>query len=169
MKQVSDLQQLNLFSIGHGNRKFKDFLLLLNKYNINVLIDVRTFPYSRYNPQFRQRQLETELNENGIQYLFLGKELGGRPEDPSLYRNNVLDHSLVKQTHLFKEGIQTVTDLVEQNIKVTLMCSESNPNDCHRKHLIADELIKENLEVWHITKTGDLEKHITNSNPSLFD
>lgn len=169
MKQVSDLQYFNVFTIGHGNRKFDNFLQLLKKYNITVLVDVRTFPYSRYNPHFRQKQLTADLLNAGVQYVFLGNELGGRPISPELYLGGKLNHKAVKETQLFKEGIQKVIILAKQNIKVTLMCSESNPNDCHRKHLIADELIKENLEVWHIMKTGDLEKHKTNLNPSLFD
>jgi len=169
MKQTPDIHNLIIYTIGHGNRTKDCFLQLLNQYNIKLLIDVRTFPYSRYNPQFRRKQLEADLNSVGIKYLFIGEALGGRPNRPELYKNDKLDYAAVKQTTLFKSGIAKVTDLLKKKIKVTLMCSESNPNDCHRKHLLANEFIKEGLIIWHINKAGKLEKHQDSSTPCLFD
>jgi uncharacterized protein (DUF488 family) len=80
-----------------------------------------------------------------------------------------LDYSTIKQTNIFKSGISHIVNLLRKNIKVTLMCSESDPNDCHRKHLLAVEFIKEGIEVWHINKTGNLEKHSATHKQSLFD
>lgn len=168
MKQVSDIQQFKLYTIGHGTRSESIFLNLLNQYKIELLVDVRTFPYSRYNPQFRRIQLEEILKTSGIGYLFMGDSLGGRPDNAELYKNGKLDYLAIKQTSLFKEGIEHVADLVNKNIQVTLMCSESNPNDCHRKHLLSNEFFRKGIRVCHIDKTGDIENY-QNHTPRLFD
>lgn len=167
MKQNIELHGFTLFSIGHGNRKSDEFLRLLLAYEIETIVDVRTFPYSRYNPHFRRKELETLLKNRGIEYLFLGNELGGRPKRPDLYKNEKLDYSLIRETDLFKNGICKVAHLVREKVKVTLMCSETDPNECHRKHLLADEFIKLGIEVLHINKYDILEKH-TQCNPTLF-
>lgn len=167
MDNYTNNQHFTLFTIGHGTRSFDCFLLLLKKYDIKVVIDVRTFPYSRFQPQYRRTQLTSSLKLAGIDYLFLGEELGGRPKAPDLYIEGKLDLNAVKQTPLFRSGMVKVIPLATK-VKVTLMCSESNPDDCHRKHLIANELVKKGFFVWHINKGGELEQH-TNGKPSLFD
>ncbi len=154
-----------IFTIGHGNRGIDIFLNLLVENDIQLLIDVRTTPYSRFHPQFRQSNLKVNLEHSEIAYLWLGNELGGRPKDPALYFNSEVNYSAIKETELFKSGIQEVLTLAATGIKVTLMCSESDPNECHRKHLIADELINKGFQIIHIDKIGKLEIHI---NSKLF-
>ena len=161
MNQVTEKQ---IFTIGHGNRNIEKFISLINQYQIEVVVDVRTLPYSRFHSQFRQANLKASLENARIKYVFLGNELGGRPTNPELYEQGELSYSRIKETELYKSGIQKVLDLVNQNIKVTLMCSESNPNECHRKHLIEDDLIKLGIKVFHIDKVGSIE----NCNPQLF-
>jgi uncharacterized protein (DUF488 family) len=167
MKQ-SDLQKLNIFTIGHGNKKIENFIDLLHQYQIKTLIDVRTIPYSRFHTQFRQVNLKPSLENAGITYIFLGNELGGRPKNPDLYLNGHVNYEAIKKTELFKGGIQQVINLAHHSIKVTLMCSESDQNECHRKHLIAGEIIKEGLSVMHINKIGNLEKHQIEVKSDLF-
>lgn len=169
MQQPTDNQLFELYTIGHGNRESHTFLKLLNQYSIEVLADVRTTPYSRYNPQFRRKQLEFDLGTRGIKYLFMGTELGGRPDNPKLYIGGKLNYASVREMKVFKQGVAQIVNLIKRNVKVTLMCSESDPNDCHRKHLLADEFIREGIEVWHINKTGNLEKHSATHKQSLFD
>jgi uncharacterized protein (DUF488 family) len=157
-----------IFTIGHGNRKIECFIELLVKNNIEFVIDVRSIPYSRYHPQFRQLNLKASLESVGINYLWLGKELGGRPTDPNLYINGKVDYNSIKKTTAFKTGIEQVIQLIAQQVKVTLMCSEGDYNQCHRKQLISDELIRAGISVFHISKYGNLEHHIISSNPDLF-
>jgi uncharacterized protein (DUF488 family) len=166
MKQASDKQSV-IYTIGHGNREIEALINLLNQNSITVLIDVRSLPYSRFHPQFRQSNLKHSLESVGITYLWFGKELGGRPADPSLYHNGKANYRAIKETEIFKVGIQRVLQLVKENIKVTLICSESNPNDCHRKHLIANELVAFGITVLHINKVGVIEQHV-NINYTLF-
>ena len=72
-----------IYSIGHGNKKIADFISELKSYGIEYLLDIRSKPYSKWNPQFNQVQLELELKNHGITYVFVGDSLGGLPEDRS--------------------------------------------------------------------------------------
>ncbi|GAA4100558.1 DUF488 domain-containing protein [Mucilaginibacter panaciglaebae] len=167
MNQVPD-KQLITYSIGHGNRRIEAFINLLKLNQIDILIDVRSLPYSRFSPQFRQANLKASLNDVEITYLWLGNELGGRPKDQSLYCNGQVSYEAIKQTDLFKSGIQQILSFSKSGIKVTLMCSEGDQNNCHRKHLISDELLKIGFDVIHINKQGHLEKHIIETKLNLF-
>src|SRR3569833_1826675 len=103
-----------IYTIGHGNRKIDDFIYLLKKYEIELLVDVRTYPYSRFHTQFRQAVLDSSLDAADINYLFLGEELGGRPKDPALHINGRVNYTAVKQTPLFRSGIEQVENLAKQ-------------------------------------------------------
>ena len=168
MNYISDIQVNEIFTIGHSTRKIDDFISLLKNYHINTLIDVRTVPYSRFNPQYRQVNLIRSLKDAGINYLFLGVELGGKPKNSSLYENGKPNYTAIKQTPGFAIGMEKVLKLVEQNIKVTLMCSEGDQNHCHRKHLISDELVKFGIIVLHINKSGGIEQQVKVNDCSLF-
>jgi uncharacterized protein (DUF488 family) len=133
-----------------------------------MVIDVRSVPYSRFHPQFRQSNLKASLEQSGIKYLFLGNELGGRPTNSNLYSNGTVNYEAIKKTAIFKEGINKVLSIAEQKIKVTLTCSERDQNECHRKNLIADVLHERQVTVLHINKVGNVEKHSETANPSLF-
>ena len=74
-----------IYTIGHGNRKSEDFLTLLKHYEIQYLIDVRSQPYSKFNPQYNQNELKFFLERNNIKYIFMGDSIGGRPDDKSCY------------------------------------------------------------------------------------
>lgn len=159
---------IEIYTIGHGNRKIESFINLLNQYQIKLLVDVRSIPFSRFHSQFRQSNLIASLAEAEIKYLFLGKGLGGRPADQALYINGIVNYEAIKETETFKAGINEIISIVKQGIKVTLMCSESDQNDCHRKHLIADELTKLGISVLHINKVGLIERHICIDDYKLF-
>lgn len=81
---------MKLFTIGHSNHNLEKFIRLLEDNSINTLVDVRSAPYSRYNPQFNKEILESSLSQRTIQYAYAGKYLGGRPSDPSCYKSREL-------------------------------------------------------------------------------
>jgi len=164
-----DLQHFKIYTIGHGNRQVDELIHLLQQNNIGMVIDVRSLPYSRFHPQFKQINLRNSLEGAGITYLWLGKELGGKPADPNLYRNGKVDYRAMKETELFKQGIQQLLKLAGGNVKVTLICSERDQNECHRKHLIAEELVKFGVTVLHINKAGTIEQHVNIDDYSLFN
>ena len=75
-----------LFSIGHSTHQIEEFMALLRLHEVSVVVDVRSSPYSRYNPQFDRESLDNSLSAEEIVYLFLGRKLGPRVDDPDAMR-----------------------------------------------------------------------------------
>ena len=97
-------------------------------------------------------------NAHGFRYVFLGEELGARPEDPSCYEDNRVSYSRISETDLFQQGIERVWRGIGE-FRVALMCAEKEPVECHRTLLVAPEFIERGAEVWHILEDGSLEAH----------
>jgi uncharacterized protein (DUF488 family) len=147
-----------LYSIGHSTQPFEALVKLLRQHEIQVVADVRTAPFSRFNPQFNRRDLQLGLREAGIEYVFLGKELGGRPDDEEFYDPD--DHVLygrMAATPRFRAGIERLLDGASQ-YRVAMMCSEEDPAECHRFLLITRVLHSEGVEVRHIRADGTSQR-----------
>ena len=156
------MEKKPLYTIGHGNKKLEDFLALLKNFEIEYLADVRSQPYSKFNPQFNQNELKYFLEGNGIKYVFMGDSIGGRPKDTSCYDNEgKVDYEVVKTKDFFLGGISRLKTAYEKNINVVLMCSESNPCECHRSKLIGKVLIIDNIVIKHIDEKGKLKGQST--------
>lgn len=141
----------NIFSIGYGNKDINDFILELESFRIEFLIDIRSKPYSKFNEMFNQKLLKLAIETRGIKYGFMGDSLGGLPSDRSCYtQNNKVDYNILKTKDFFIEGLKRLQDANEKKYKVCIMCSESNPKDCHRAKLIGVELQKVGIELRHI-------------------
>jgi uncharacterized protein (DUF488 family) len=148
----------NILTIGHSNHGLAKLLALIEGARISLIADVRSRPVSRFVPHFNRKPLEAALAEHGISYLFLGRELGGRPDDPALVRNGKPDYTLMARTPAFAEGLARVIEASAKE-KVALLCAERDPLDCHRFHLIARELNARQIGVAHILSTGEIEPH----------
>lgn len=154
------MEKIPLYTIGHGTRPADEFLDLLKSNAITYLLDVRSRPYSRYNPQYNRERLQEFLQQHGITYIFMGDTLGGKPKDPLCYdNNNRVDYAKVKDMAFFKAGIARLKNAYAKNLKVAIMCSESKPLECHRSHLISKELDKDGLLITHIDEKGRLISH----------
>jgi hypothetical protein len=153
--------QPQIFSIGYGNRTKEEFLNCLTKYNIKSLIDVRSKPFSKYNPDFNKSVLETVLTDNGIEYEFFGEYLGGRPEDSSSYlENGKVDYEVVRNKTFFRKGIDLLREKFNKKGRIALMCSELKPEECHRSKLIGEFLTNQvQIPILHINEIGDLKSH----------
>lgn len=147
-----------LFTIGHSNHPLPDFLKLLRQYEVGAVADVRSAPYSRFNPHFNREALQRELQGAGVGYVYLGRELGGRSEDPRCYREGRICYEAVAKTPRFYAGIGKLDDASAHH-SVALMCSEKEPLHCHRTLLVAQALAIEGREIAHIHADGDLEPH----------
>jgi len=145
-----------IFTIGYGNRSIQTFIHLLKKYEVEILIDIRTSPFSRFNPDYRIQKLEVHLVNNEIRYLFLGKELGGKPTDLSCYNDGSVDYEKIKIKQFFRDGIDEVQTLSTAGFRVALMCAEQSPLDCHRKWLVGDHLESKGFDVTHIDRNGEI-------------
>ncbi len=151
-----------LYTIGHGNRKSEDFLALLKEFGIEYLIDVRSQPYSKFNPQYNQNELKFFLERNGIKYVFMGDNIGGRPKDTSCYDSEgKVDYEAVKTKEFFINGIDRLKTAYNKDINVVIMCSESKPCECHRSKLIGRVLNTDNIILKHIDENGKVKDQAT--------
>jgi len=149
---------LVVYTIGHSNHSLERFLELLKRHDIQLVVDVRSHPYSRYVPHFNRETLQKALKTQGIQYLFRGNLLGGRPKEQEFYnqKGEVLYERLAKAP-FFEKGLAEVLQLAS-SAKLALMCSEENPHSCHRFLLIGKELLKRGAKVFNILGDGSLEE-----------
>ncbi len=145
-----------LFTIGHSNHEMEEFLRLLESFSIQVVVDVRSAPYSRYVPQYNKRELEQALIGRGFQYIFMGDAIGGKPSDPALNdgQGRVQYDKLVK-TMQFQKGIDRLVKGLAAGWRIALLCAEEDPEKCHRHWLIAKEMeLKRGIAVWHLRADG---------------
>jgi len=131
-------EPLTIWTIGHSNRSKEAFLELLRGHQVQVLVDVRSFPTSKAK-HFKREEMERWLPENGVEYVWLGKELGG-------YRAGGYQKHM--RTKLFKDGMQRLIEMAAQK-RANIMCMEPNPRYCHR-HFISAYLEKKHVQVIHI-------------------
>ncbi|MEO8973135.1 MAG: DUF488 domain-containing protein [Ktedonobacteraceae bacterium] len=168
------MEKIPIYTIGYGNRSIEEFMNLLEKYHIQYLADIRSRPYSKFNPDFSQVALEKRLKQQHIKYLFLGDTLGGRPDDSNCYVDGKVDYQKVRQTRAFQEGIQRIHDAWDKQLPVALMCSELKPEECHRSKLVGSTLTEQHITVAHIDEEGNCKTQdevlqiITGNQPSLF-
>lgn len=154
------MENSSLYSIGHGNKRIETFIEELKFFGINYLIDIRSKPYSKYNPQFNKNELKFSLLGKKITYTFLGDILGGLPEDRTCYTNGHVDYDKLKEKDFFKLGLQRLITANDKQIKVAIMCSESKPEECHRTKLIGEELKKNGIVLNHITRSKNTQKDL---------
>ena len=145
-----------LYTIGHSNHELDHFVALLNQHQIQVLADVRSAPWSRYTPYFNAESLKHSLPRHGVQYLFMGDQLGGRPDGPDLYDDaGFVLYGRVAETEMFRTGIKRLKEGV-QKLRVAIMCSEEDPAVCHRFLLVTRVLADDGIEIRHIRGDGTI-------------
>ncbi|MGA2185912.1 MAG: DUF488 domain-containing protein [Bryobacteraceae bacterium] len=147
------------FTIGHSTHPPERFLALLRQHEITARCDVRSKPYSRFNPKFNRETIKKTLREASISYIFLGSELGARSDDPSCYENGKVQYDRIARTGLFRQGVERVRDGMKKGFRLVLMCAEGEPLECHRTILIARHLAALGIQVKHIHADGRLESH----------
>jgi uncharacterized protein (DUF488 family) len=144
-----------IITIGHSRHPLERFLALLRQAQVQCVADVRSTPMSRFSPHFNKKALAASLEGQGIAYLFLGKELGGRPERPELYRDGVADYEKMATSAEFGAGLERLADAAKRH-RVAAMCSEADPLDCHRCLLVGRALAEQGVDVGHILATSDI-------------
>jgi uncharacterized protein (DUF488 family) len=147
-----------VFTIGHSTHPQDRFIALLKEHGVTALCDVRSKPYSRMNPQFNKEDLNQALLRAGISYVFLGKELGARSEDPSCYDGGKVQYDRLAQTEVFRKGLDRIKEGIRK-YRISLMCAEKEPLECHRSVLVARHLDTAGLVLQHIHADGSLESH----------
>jgi uncharacterized protein (DUF488 family) len=146
-----------VFTVGHSNHPAEKFIGLLQRYAIEILIDTRSHPFSRHAPQFNAGALEAILSKDGIGYLFLGGELGGRPQGADFYdAKGRVDYALVGCSQPFLDGISRLEGEIRTRT-AALLCSEEDPTRCHRRLLVGRALEERGIALLHIRGDGSVE------------
>jgi uncharacterized protein (DUF488 family) len=168
----------NFFTLGHSNHDIEAWLTLVRQHGVEVVVDTRSSPYSKYVPQFDKELIQLSLEKEGIRYLFLGEELGGRPANPSYYdaKGRVL-YSRLRDDARFQAAVARLESGMER-FRIALLCGEEDPAHCHRRLLIGRVLTEHGHSMIHIRGDGRLEtdeavaaeagKPLVGNQPALF-
>ncbi len=152
-----------IYTIGHSNLESKQFMELIYSNGIELLVDVRSSPYSKYVPHFNTPRLRNNLKKVGINYKYQGDKIGGKPSSIEYYIDGNACYSLIKKTENYKNGIIELIK-ISKEYKTVIMCAEKDPMKCHRYQLITPSLVEKGLEVKHIIEAGiikdDVQKNL---------
>ena len=155
-------QQRTIYTIGHSTRTIEEFIELLKTYGIQKVVDIRTIPKSKHNPQFEQDELKISLKNAKIGYRHL-KELGGlRHTRKDSVNTGWINASFrgfadYMQTEEFWKGFEKL-EKIASNKRCALMCAEAVPWRCHRS-LVADALTYYKWQVLHIQSKRTAKEH----------
>jgi uncharacterized protein (DUF488 family) len=147
-----------VYTIGHSNHEFAKLLALLKLHDVTAVGDVRSAPYSKRYPQFSREPLEKALKEADIAYVYLGKELGARSDNPACYEKGSVKYDRLAKTALFQLGLDRVERGLEAHT-LALLCAEKEPLHCHRTLLVARNVEGRGIRVEHILEDGSVEPH----------
>ena len=142
-----------IYTIGHSSMTQESFVDILKSFKIDIVVDVRSSPYSKFVSHFNRENIKKSLIENGMRYIFLGDYIGGKPRDKKYYENGKVNYMLKSRSDRYSEGINRIIELNNEN-DIVLMCSEEDPYNCHRHNLITQTLVKKGLDVIHIRKSS---------------
>ena len=150
--------EYRLYSIGHSSQTQEEFLALLASYGINCIVDVRSVPASKYTPQFNEEALKWFLKSQGIQYLHFGDEFGARRTD-CIDKDGQVNFEQAVKTSLFQQGVARLMKGLGKGYRIALMCSESDPLECHRFSMVSRYFYDQGVDVQHILRDGNLASH----------
>jgi uncharacterized protein (DUF488 family) len=151
-----------IWTVGHSTRSIEDFISLLASFEIDQIVDIRTVPRSRWNPQFNKDALEKALPDAGIAYMH-AKDLGGlrtaskKSVNMGWRNESFRGFADYMQTPEFDTALQRFVDLAEGK-RAALLCAEIVPWKCHRS-LIADVLLTRGFEITEIMEEGKSQPH----------
>ncbi|MBD3346153.1 MAG: DUF488 family protein [Chitinivibrionales bacterium] len=145
-----------IHTIGHSTHSIERLIELLTMHSISAVVDVRSSPYSRFNPQFNKEPLQNALRNANIGYAFMGRELGARSPVAECYINGKVQFDLVAKTGLFRKGLERLKAGID-SCNSCLLCAEKDPLSCHRMVLVSRNLRSEDLRIEHILDNGSVE------------
>lgn len=153
---MNSRRRRTLLTVGHSDHAMAEFIALLKLHAVSILVDVRSRPYSRHHAQFNRETLAEALRTNGIDYKFMGDELGARRSEAACYVDGKVQYDLVARLPAFIAGLLLLRELLEAG-QVALMCAEKDPLACHRTILICRALRSDDLDIRHILDDGSCE------------
>ncbi len=148
---MSQPEATTVYTIGHGLRPLDAVADDLAAHDVDLLVDVRSVPYSRRNPEFTKARLTAQCGPLGLGYRWLGDKLGGRPE-------GLPEGAAIGSTAAFAAGLVELDGLAGA-ATIALLCAEADPAGCHRSTAIAPRLEAAGYRVVHILPGGDAVPH----------
>lgn len=149
-----------LYTIGHSQHNIEYFINMLQKYQINFILDVRSTPYSRFAESYNRENIKMVLKNKDIEYSFMGKFFGARPDDISLYtKKGYLDFDKTRKSVKFQNGVDNVIMGIRSGNNIALMCTEKDPIECHRAIMVARTFVEKGIIVQHILEDSTLQSH----------
>lgn len=151
-----------IYTIGHSTRPLKELVDLLKSQSVTQLVDIRTIPRSRHNPQYEQTALQAELPKQGLTYRYI-KQLGGLrsgdKDSPNMgwHNKSFRNYADYMQTDDFRAGLDELMELAKDET-VAIMCAEAVPWRCHRS-LVGDALLVREVEVNDIMSATSIKPH----------
>lgn len=143
------------YTIGHSKHTIEQFINLVNPHRIDLVIDIRSIPYSRYAPQFNVTSIKNSLGTFGLKYKYMGDVIGGKFSGSEfLDENSCLDFYKVVKNESFQKGIDIVIDKIKSGLNIVLMCAEKDPLYCHRFLLVSRELNNRGVSIIHLMADG---------------
>jgi uncharacterized protein (DUF488 family) len=147
---------MTIWTVGHSRHELPALLGVLRGPGIEVVADIRSRPFSRYNPQFNREKFGAALQAAGLSYLFLGAELGGRPPEPEFYDGDGhVRYGALARTERFETGLRRLLAESDRQ-RVAMLCSEEDPRRCHRRLLVTRVLTARGIPVLHIRGDGSV-------------
>jgi hypothetical protein len=139
---------MTIYTVGHSNHTADTFGGLLRLHHITAIADVRSAPYSRFAPQFNKDALGQLFGKQGVAYVFLGNQLGARPNDPPCYRNGAIDFARLCLTDYFQEGLERVRKGAGRfNVALMiLVCRHLRDKRTAIKHILEDGKLEDNRD-----------------------
>ncbi len=169
MKNFLAMVKSCIYTIGHGNKSIEELVTILRSYGIKYLIDVRSKPYSKYYPQFNREDLAVSINNTGdIVYGYMGDQIGGLPPDDRYKTNGKMDYNKMKTNPNYQIGLSRIIKANNLGFPTCLMCSESNPAECHRSKLLGESLRENGIIINHIVK-NKLGKYVLKSQKDVIN
>jgi len=150
-------QELVCFSIGHSRHSIEAFAALVKPQGIDMIIDVRSKPNSRFAAQFNRKVIRDNLAGHELDYEFLGDLLGGMITDKELLNEDgSVDNEKITASAGFQQGLDKVIASIREGRRVAIMCAEKDPHACHRYSLISPALEARGVRMIHLLADGGI-------------
>ena len=142
---------INIYTIGHSNYSMERFIEMLRKYKIDVVVDIRGTPYSKYNTQYNKEALYNSLKELDFKYIYMGREFAAQRDNKLIYTwEGYSDFEKVINEPSFINGIERLKKGLAKGYRIVLLGAKQDPVNCHRFALVGRELYKRGFDVKHI-------------------
>lgn len=142
---------INIYTIGHSNYSIEGFVNMLRKYEIDVVVDIRGTPYSKYNTQYNKEALCNSLKELGFKYIYMGSEFAAQRDNKLIYTwEGYSDFEKVINEPSFINGVERLKKGLAKGYRIVLLGAKQDPVNCHRFALVGRELYKRGFNVKHI-------------------